>query len=266
LSTPPAARRIVRLLQIFVPPRRSHSLTILAYHLIGGRTSSPVDIPSADFENHLESLARSSSAVRFSIGTGQLTERPESPRSTTAVTFDDAFANFKEEALPLLERYEIPALLYVPVGFVNGASRSPLHGAEGQLAIGVDDLRSLAQHPLVEIGAHSWTHPDMRKLGVDQFARELGEARDQLEQWTGNAVPHFCYPRALWNRRSERRVRTVYATATIGGGRANHVDTDPMRLQRVSIRRDSAPLEHILRTALWLEEFFADWVRRRRKR
>jgi peptidoglycan/xylan/chitin deacetylase (PgdA/CDA1 family) len=49
-------RKVVRRLQTLVPSLHSGAM-ILAYHLVGARTSSPVDLPPDLFEAHLDSLA-----------------------------------------------------------------------------------------------------------------------------------------------------------------------------------------------------------------
>ncbi len=182
------------------------------------------------------------------------------------VTFDDAYDNFRTRALPLLEVHQVPVLLYVPVGFILGEpAADPLAGAEHLGALTVDDLRELSSHPLIRIGAHSWTHRDLRRVSATDLSRELEDARDQLEQWTGKEVEDFCYPRALWDAALESRVRDTYATATIGGGRSNDSTTDLLRLQRVSIRRGTEHLAPLLRSPLCIEEALADWFRRRRR-
>lgn len=52
----------------------------------------------------------------------------------------------------------------------------------------------------IEIGSHTVTHPDMRKLDAAALAWELTESRDRLEQITGRAVDTFCYPFGYHNR------------------------------------------------------------------
>jgi peptidoglycan/xylan/chitin deacetylase (PgdA/CDA1 family) len=45
-----------------------------------------------------------------------------------------------------------------------------------------------------DIANHSLTHPHMTKIDDAQLAREIHEAKDQLEQWFGKQVPGFVYP------------------------------------------------------------------------
>ena len=45
------------------------------------------------------------------------------PARPVLLTFDDGFADFYTEALPLLQQYSFVATLYVTTAFINGTSR-----------------------------------------------------------------------------------------------------------------------------------------------
>ena len=58
-----------------------------------------------------------------------------------------------------------------------------------------------------EIGAHTLTHPDLRKLTIEQKKHEIGGSRDWLEGVLGKKVPMFCYPAGHLDTETERVVR-----------------------------------------------------------
>lgn len=45
------------------------------------------------------------------------------PQRSVVVTFDDGYLDFKTNALPILERYQVPAVVFVTTGFVDGSAR-----------------------------------------------------------------------------------------------------------------------------------------------
>mgnify|MGYP001275464003 CR=1 FL=1 len=55
-------------------------------------------------------------------------------------------------------------------------------------------VRHLAASPLVDIGAHTVTHPPLATLDRTDAAAELTHSRLRLEQETGRAVRHLAYP------------------------------------------------------------------------
>ena len=75
----------------------------------------------ASFEAHMETLARHYSPVTIQdVADFARSGRPL-PRRAVAVTFDDGFADNYEIAMPILNRYGIPATIYVMVDAVaNG--------------------------------------------------------------------------------------------------------------------------------------------------
>ena len=78
--------------------------------------------------------------------------KPTAPpdRNAVLITFDDAYRSFKTAALPLLEEYEIPCLLFVPTAFVGG-DELPYEMALSDLLAAGDTLR-LPGGETVELG------------------------------------------------------------------------------------------------------------------
>jgi peptidoglycan-N-acetylglucosamine deacetylase len=61
----------------------------------------------------------------------------------------------------------------------------------------------------MEIGAHSMTHPDLRKLSEIELAWEVGESKTRLEGHCGEQITSFCYPYGYHNRRTARAVEAA---------------------------------------------------------
>lgn len=259
------ARALCRRFQSRLPAGRP-GVTILAYHLVGAGTGSPVDLPTEVFEGQVRALAGTGRvvplrrAVQLLAGAGSLAE------DRVVVTFDDAFENFDRVARPILEVHGIPATLFVPTRFLNGGP-APLAGAEGLPPVTWDRLGAFAAGGLVEVGSHSRTHADLRSLGRDELAEELSGSAEEIRDRTGVEPRTFCYPKGLWSPAVERAVSRVYRAAVVGGGRKNLPgQASPWRLQRVSIRSDMpATIEPFLGAALVLEEWLANRVRLARR-
>ncbi len=67
-------------------------------------------------------------------------------------------------------------------------------------AVGAGDVlspaqvRTLAEDPLVTVGAHTRTHPVLRGLPEAEALREIAESRERLTTLVGRPVDHFAYP------------------------------------------------------------------------
>ncbi len=79
------------------------------------------------------------------------------PGRPVILTFDDGYRDFADFALPLLQKYDFPATLYVVSGLVGATSRW-LPGEDSRLPL--LDWTDLARLPAlgIEIGSHSMTH------------------------------------------------------------------------------------------------------------
>ncbi len=86
-------------------------------------------------------------------------------------------------ALPQLEKFGLPMTLFVAAGFV---------GCEGYLS--EEELREIARHPLVTIGAHGFSHRHFTRLNTVEARFELVESQRLLESITGKVVDLMAWP------------------------------------------------------------------------
>lgn len=95
----------------------------------------------------------------------------------------------------------------------------------------LDQLRELDAHPLITIGAHTVSHPDLRYVADDELAAELVDGRAQLEEWLGHPVDTLAYPFGDTDDRVRR------ATAAAGYKRAYVTDNHGWRSEIPFARR-----------------------------
>ncbi|MGK5094967.1 polysaccharide deacetylase family protein [Deltaproteobacteria bacterium TL4] len=68
-----------------------------------------------------------------------------------------------------------------------------------------DDIRQLSQEPLITIGAHTLTHPNLTQLKKEDAGQEIIESKQLLESHLGS-VKHFAYPFGSPNEVSAQEV------------------------------------------------------------
>jgi peptidoglycan/xylan/chitin deacetylase (PgdA/CDA1 family) len=126
-----------------------------------------------------------------------------------ALTFDDAYADFHEVALPLLTGFGMTATLFVPSGHIGG--RSCWMDGEGEGGRPIASWTALADIAAsgIEIGAHSHTHPALDTVSATELARQTYRPKADLEYGLGRAVHSFAYPYG----RYDRRVRDAVAAS-----------------------------------------------------
>ena len=159
---------------------------ILTYHSLD-ESESVISIPPSLFRQQMEFLAASGMPV---VPLDQALHRPGS----VAITFDDGFCNLLDHAVPVLERLRLPATIFVVSEYCgrNNNWPSQLHGVPDLPLLSWDKLSALP--PLISLGAHTMTHPDLRRLSAEECERELYECQGQIEQHLGRPVRCLAYP------------------------------------------------------------------------
>jgi peptidoglycan/xylan/chitin deacetylase (PgdA/CDA1 family) len=215
---------------------RPRGVTVLIYHRVGARTPLDVDLPVTTFTAQMEMLAASGRVRTIDDALDAL----DAPAPTSAdddpvvVTFDDGTADFADLAHPVLERFGIPATLYVATDFVDRGVDFPSAGRP----LSWDALRDTAASGLVTVGSHTHTHALLDRLPADAVAGELDRADGLLGEHLGRPVHHFAYPKAVaGSSPADAAVRARYRSAALAGTRPNpYGATDPHRLARSPIQ------------------------------
>jgi len=100
--------------------RTSDSPVILAYHRIGNAypDNGYTAVSEHNFKRHLKILAEHKQVVPLYDLVAALNNKKLIPNAV-AITFDDGYGDFALSALPLLEKYNMPATLFVTAGLID---------------------------------------------------------------------------------------------------------------------------------------------------
>ncbi len=206
---------------------------VLAYHRVGQRTASPVDIDTASFRRQMAHL-RAGSTVLALDELAAIAESSEGAGPHGVVlTFDDGTADFVDEVLPVLVEYNLPATLYLATEPVDTRASYPAQGEP----ITWNGLREVISTGLVTIGAHTHTHRLLDRCTPSEAAEELDRSNQRIGAELGVQPNHFAYPKAVLARPDvEAEVIARYTTAAVAGTRPNTGRIDLHRLRRSPIQ------------------------------
>ncbi|AVH43906.1 polysaccharide deacetylase family protein [Agrobacterium tumefaciens] len=110
-----------------------------------------------------------------------------------------------------------------------------------ELVMDEDELRALAQDPLVHFGAHTMTHVNMRKVDAARLAYEIAESTRRVEAYADQRPRSFSYPYGWVKAVGEREAKAVQdagfsaAVTTQAGVIGSHSLEKPTQLPRVSL-------------------------------
>jgi peptidoglycan/xylan/chitin deacetylase (PgdA/CDA1 family) len=150
------------------------------------------------------------------------------------VTLDDGFADNYSEAFPILQRYRIPATIFLAVNAVGGENRWMADdGYPRRRMLSWTQIREMQQAG-IGFGSHTLNHPRLSTLDRESAGTEIRESKRTLERRLGVKVEHFAYPYGDLCGETVELVREAgYALAcTIRPG-FNRSDVDPLLLRRV---------------------------------
>ena len=105
----------------------------------------------------------------------------------------------------------------------------------------VAQLKELAAHPLITIGAHSHGHELLDQLPIDEAATSVARSKEWLERTLGQQVVHFAYPNGNYTAELMAKIAGLgFESATILEERLAPPNADFFALPRVGIGRYDA--------------------------
>lgn len=267
-------------------------MRVLTYHgVLPADESEPIllkgSVRVGRFERQMEWLARHARVLPMSEALPTLLARTPRSYRDTVVTFDDGLANNAEIALPILERFEVPATIFVATDHLDpdrllwfnvlralaladdstpgtpserlqrlreaavagetepadavairygntwppAAPRQRLaHALSGMT---IEQLKAVSRSELIEIGAHTQTHPRLPLCTPQRLEAEIIDSRRRLESVTGKQVRFFAYPEGLQSDEVREIVSGAGYDAAFTEHTAREGRGDPYRLPRV---------------------------------
>lgn len=206
----------------------------LTYHRVGHEPRDPFCVTPRAFEAHIRFLAEHGLAVSMDQVVRFLAGGEELPDGACLVTLDDGWRSALTEALPILERWKVPAVAYITTRLVG--ERSP---EEVERYLTWEELRQLSASKLVDIGSHAATHRSLGMMGTHEAWDEAYRSRKTLEDRLGRPVVSFAYP---FGTRGDFSEMTDHLLAEAGYEIAFHSmhgpitrGMDPISLPRVKV-------------------------------
>jgi peptidoglycan/xylan/chitin deacetylase (PgdA/CDA1 family) len=219
-----------------------HRPVVLVYHAVGD--VEPADDPRMlvtaprRLEAHVRMLRRRGYRFLTAEELLDVAGGKKPPPRTALLTFDDGWLDGLTVVAPLLRRLGVRATFYVcPDRF--GGHHESVRGAAGRL-LDANAARELLDEGM-ELGSHTMSHPDLRKLDDVRLADELARSKEAVEVLTGRRCRTFAYPFGLFDDRVERAVEKA--------GYELALTWQPGHWRRFATPRLPAPARH---GALWL--------------
>jgi biofilm PGA synthesis lipoprotein PgaB len=215
--------------------RQWSGAVVLCYHGVRpqtdvdpGWTFSGLHVPVHHLAEHLDVIRRTGTPVTLDRIRASLAGGPALPPRAIHLSFDDGYRSVLTRALPLLERADVPASVFVcrhpsetqtlfwfdamarqlgdeAVVRLRDGGRADWTAVQRDWAIAAatddpllplspDEIARLDAHDLVEVGSHTDGHLPLAQLTPERQFQEIARAVEAIESWTGRRPRAFAFP------------------------------------------------------------------------
>ena len=118
-------------------------------------------------------------------------------KSSVLITFDDGCLSVKQQALPILKKYEACATVFVttdPNSYIFNL------GGHAQRRLTDEELREISGE-YIQVGSHAVSHRPLTALPPDDIRFELTESKKELERIISQEVSYLAIPGNWHNRK-----------------------------------------------------------------
>jgi peptidoglycan/xylan/chitin deacetylase (PgdA/CDA1 family) len=201
--------------------------SILVYHRFAPAVADSMTTTTAVFEQQVGAMRLHGYRIVPLAGLMDvLRHRVPASGHLVAITVDDGHRSVYSELLPALRRLDIPVTLFIYPSAIGHAA----------YALTWEQLRELAADPQVEIGAHTYWHPDFRlerrRLAppdyVEFVAMQLSRPRAVLQQELGIQARFLAWPYGIVDDELQRQAQASGYSAAFALGNRNIASTEPL--------------------------------------
>jgi peptidoglycan/xylan/chitin deacetylase (PgdA/CDA1 family) len=220
------------------------TLRVLMYHKVNDLWPNPTSVPIAVFEEQMDFLGKLGyTPVSLDAVRDHYVHGTQLPPRAVLITFDDGYRDNLENALPVLRRHGYPAVVFVPIGFLDDGRPLPHEESLRMLGIrnetlGWDELAEL-EAAGIRIESHGIGHRPVSELEPAEAAREIALSKLRLEERLGREVEAFAFVKgSLADYRPEHASlvqQAGYKLAFTSVSGANESASDRFRLRRYNV-------------------------------
>ncbi len=191
---------------------RSVNVPILYYHYIG-ENPDPKDVMrdglsiSPDkFQEQMSFLSESGyTTLTFDTLYAVLKGEATLPSKPIILTFDDGYIDFYVNAFPILRRYNLQAVVFVPTGLVGKS-----------YYLSWDQIKTMDATGLISFQAHSVDHLSLPTLTPELASYQIAQSKKDLENILGKPVNTFAYPYGTSNQTDWELVKQAGFLGAVG--------------------------------------------------
>jgi sugar transferase (PEP-CTERM/EpsH1 system associated) len=232
-------RTAARLAALTTPSNGEAGLRILTYHRVNDdHPGDRLSVHPLAFLEQMELLAASGRpVVSLDDALAALQGDGALPPDAVAITFDDGFRDNFDLALPILDRFRLPATFFLATAYMDGGLCFERYRGccDRDRPLDWQQVREMVARGHA-VGGHSRSHRELAGAPVEDVRGEVEGCRADIHRHAGILPTLFCYPRGREDRSVRRTVAAAgFAAACSVYPGVNAVGVDLMALRRTEV-------------------------------
>jgi peptidoglycan/xylan/chitin deacetylase (PgdA/CDA1 family) len=226
---------------VLLPVR--NGLRILMYHKVSEGEIDGLTIPIEKLNKQFEFIRRKGyHTVSFNDLSEAVKIGKPLPKRPLILTFDDAYRNFLEFAVPLLKTYGFKASVFIPVGYI-GKTNIWDNGSDPLLT--TNEIGELTNDGNIEFGIHSFLHRSYAELDPAGIEKDLNLCIQTLGYHNIPFVRVLAYPYGSYPQNDpflKAKMKEIFRDSRLQfalriGNRVNRWPLkDPYEVKRIDIK------------------------------
>jgi peptidoglycan/xylan/chitin deacetylase (PgdA/CDA1 family) len=178
-------------------------LPILCIHHVGkapshlSKSARDWYISIEKFESILKYLKEEGYVTLFASELYEYIEQGKLPNNAIVLTFDDGAVDFYDNVYPLLQKYDMKAVMHL------------MSGVKSSAWLNVEQIQEMNKSNVVEFQSHTQYHEYLTRISDEDVRRELENSKKQIEKITEKSVIAIGYPFGLYDDRIIRIAKDV---------------------------------------------------------
>lgn len=170
-----------------------YEAAILLYHSVDSDGAFHAIRPE-EFMRQMEYLRRNYSIVSLDEIRSFVEKGNSLPKKSVAITFDDGYYDNYLNVYPYFRKHKLPAAVFLTTGYCG--KKTLLDGIPLKM-LGWNEIKEMSQNNIT-IGAHTITHPNLQKIGLEEAKNEILGSKEEIEKNIERDVNYFAYPLGMY--------------------------------------------------------------------
>lgn len=174
-------------------------LPILMYHNVSEQKNESfgLTISTEKLEEQFKYLSKNGyTSFHFS----ELENKKKIPKKSIVITFDDVTENQYINALPLLKKYNLKAVFYIPFFYIG---KTDLWNNGNEKIMTLNQIQN-TDLQIIEFGFHSFKHLDYNSLSDEEIKNDFDECKKIIFKNNLKVYPSVAYPYGSFPRKNPR--------------------------------------------------------------